>query len=38
MSALENGRENPTLGTLARIAAALGQPLSELIRAAEEID
>jgi len=37
ISGLERGRRNPTLSTLERIAAALGCPLADLIRAAEEM-
>lgn len=37
ISGLERGRRNPTLATLERIAAALGRPLADLIRAAEEM-
>lgn len=35
VSGLENGRRNPTLITLDRLANALGRPLSELIAEAE---
>jgi transcriptional regulator with XRE-family HTH domain len=37
ISGLERGRRNPTLSTQERIAAALGCPLADLIRAAEEM-
>lgn len=36
ISALENGRKNPTLETQVRLAAALGVELSVLVREAEE--
>jgi transcriptional regulator with XRE-family HTH domain len=35
VSSLERGLRNPTLTTQARLAAALGRPLHELIREAE---
>lgn len=37
VSGLERGRRNPTLTTQERIADALGRPLHELIRSAEEM-
>jgi len=37
VSGLERGQRNPTLTTQERIAVALGCRLSELIRAAEEM-
>lgn len=37
ISGLERGQRNPTLETLGRIAAALGCPLADLIKAAEEM-
>jgi transcriptional regulator with XRE-family HTH domain len=37
VSGLERGQRNPTLATLERIAVALDRPLSELIKAAEEM-
>lgn len=37
ISGLERGQRNPTLTTQCRIATALGRPLSELIKAAEEM-
>lgn len=36
ISALENGRKNPTLETQVRLAEALGISLSALVREAEE--
>ncbi|WP_236688892.1 helix-turn-helix domain-containing protein [Clavibacter michiganensis] len=38
VSALEHGRENPTLETVARVARALGLRSSDLIRKAEDFD
>jgi transcriptional regulator with XRE-family HTH domain len=37
ISGLERGHRNPTLSTQERIAVALGCPLADLIRAAEEM-
>lgn len=37
VSGLERGQRNPTLTTQQRIAVALGRPLYELIKAAEEM-
>jgi transcriptional regulator with XRE-family HTH domain len=37
ISGLERGQRNPTLTTQERIAAALGCPLADLIKAAEEM-
>lgn len=37
MGAIERGERNPSLRNLARIASGLGIPLSDLLRAAEEI-
>ena len=38
ISHLESGRNNPAWGSVRRIAAALGVPLSELAALAEELD
>jgi transcriptional regulator with XRE-family HTH domain len=38
LSGLERGKRNPTLASLAKIAAALGLPLHELVKEAEERD
>jgi transcriptional regulator with XRE-family HTH domain len=38
VSALERGKRNPTLLTQQKIAAALGEPLRQLIAEAEGID
>ena len=32
ISTIERGRENPTLGTMARLAAAIGKPLTDLVK------
>ena len=37
VSGLERGHRNPTLTTQERIAVALGRPLYELVRIAEEM-
>lgn len=37
ISRLESGHENPTWGTVTRVALALGVPLSDLARLAEEL-
>lgn len=37
VSEIERGRRSPSLGVLARLAAALGQRLSELISRAERL-
>jgi len=37
VSGLERGRRNPTLTTQKRVTDALGKPLHELVRAAEEM-
>ena len=37
-SRLENGRVNPSWGTVQRIAEALGLPLSELAARAEQLE
>lgn len=37
ISGIERGVRNPTLRTMSRIAAALGAPLSVLVRAAERL-
>jgi transcriptional regulator with XRE-family HTH domain len=37
VSGLERGQRNPTLTTQERIAVALNRPLSELVKAAEEM-
>jgi len=38
VSFLESGRRNPTWGVVRRISSALGVPLSELARRAEEFE
>jgi XRE family transcriptional regulator, regulator of sulfur utilization len=38
MSHLERGRSNPAWGTMRRIAAALGLPVSEIAARAEELE
>ncbi|MGH3760245.1 helix-turn-helix domain-containing protein [Actinophytocola sp.] len=38
VSGLERGRRNPTLTTQERVASALGRPLHELIKTAEEME
>jgi transcriptional regulator with XRE-family HTH domain len=38
ISHLENGRTNPAWGTVRRIAAALGVPVSEIAARAEQLD
>ena len=38
ISHIESGRNNPAWGSVRRIAAALGVPLSELAALAEELD
>jgi transcriptional regulator with XRE-family HTH domain len=38
LSRLEHGKMNPSWGTIRRIAAALGLPMSELIARAEQIE
>jgi transcriptional regulator with XRE-family HTH domain len=37
-SRLENGRVNPSWGTVRRVAKALGRPVSELAARAEQIE
>jgi transcriptional regulator with XRE-family HTH domain len=38
LSRLEHGQMNPSWGTVRRIAAALGLPMSELVARAEQIE
>jgi transcriptional regulator with XRE-family HTH domain len=38
ISLIERGRRNPTWGTVRRISLALGVPLPELARRAEELE
>jgi transcriptional regulator with XRE-family HTH domain len=38
LSRLEHGEMNPSWGTIRRIAAALGVPMSELVARAEQIE
>lgn len=38
ISLIERGRRNPTWGTVRRISHALGVPLPELARRAEELE
>jgi transcriptional regulator with XRE-family HTH domain len=38
LSRLEHGHINPSWGTIRRVAAALGLPMSELVARAEQIE
>lgn len=38
LSNVENGKRNPSLGSIRRLAAGLGLSASELLRTAEEIE
>jgi transcriptional regulator with XRE-family HTH domain len=38
LSRLEHGRINPSWGTVRRVAAALGLPMSELVARAEQVE
>jgi transcriptional regulator with XRE-family HTH domain len=38
LSRLEHGKMNPSWGTIRRIAAVLGVPMSELVARAEQIE
>jgi transcriptional regulator with XRE-family HTH domain len=38
LSRLEHGQINPSWGTIRRVAAALGLPMSELVARAEQIE